>query len=124
MAALLLWATELNGTACTRASLSFSVAVMDPLREFIGNSMIAVLPHLQHIDDLVDFVLGRGVKKERDLRHITADILNEILDYVDSCDLFEAWQKTYGMFFILFLMFLSLYAQYAVIFLMFVIWLL
>ncbi|XP_034255357.1 uncharacterized protein LOC117653660 [Thrips palmi] len=70
---------------------------MDFFQELKG-SVSDTLPHLNpdEVDGLLSFLKSQGVKKGRDLRHITVAILKEKLDLIDSSELFEEWQKAYG----------------------------
>ncbi|KAJ1526538.1 hypothetical protein ONE63_008125 [Megalurothrips usitatus] len=69
------------------------------LRDFLKGNIQGILPHLseERTEDLIDFLKSKGVKKQRDLRRLTCDVLEGHLnDMVDACDLFDEWQKVYG----------------------------
>lgn len=48
------------------------------------------------LNELVSYLLLKGVKREKDLRHFTAAMLETQLDLVDASDLYEAWQKLFS----------------------------
>lgn len=50
------------------------------------------------LDELVCYLLGKGVKRERDLRHFTIAMLETQLDLIDASNLHEEWQKLYSKF--------------------------
>jgi len=80
------------------------------LKERLSGDLKIILPHLEHekVELVSEFLLEKGVKKERDLRRMTVELLSEVLDYVDSSDLVEEWQNRYGLSFLT----LSLISQF------------
>ncbi|XP_034245717.1 uncharacterized protein LOC117647854 [Thrips palmi] len=73
---------------------------MDPtdFNDFLDADVKRVLPHLKDDDitALVNFLIIKGCKKERDLRIMTIPILESQLDLVDATDLYNEWQAKYG----------------------------
>lgn len=72
------------------------------LKKTLTENILKILPHLQEQENTLETVLEllhfKGVKKEKDLRRLKAEAFYDILDYVDSSDLEEEWQKAYGMY--------------------------
>ncbi len=60
-----------------------------------------VLGHLSENEasDVSKYLRSKGVRKLPDLKHITVNILNEKLNFIESSELFTKWQASYGNFF-------------------------
>lgn len=76
---------------------------MDPnnINVFLNEEVKRILPHLEEIavQNVVDLLVFKGCKKERDLRIMTIPILETSLDLVDATDLYIEWQNKYGKIF-------------------------
>lgn len=69
------------------------------MRSSLKLNIQSILIHMtdDRTKDLIDFLILKGVKKEKDLRRITLAALEEHLsDFVDASDLHEEWQICYG----------------------------
>ncbi|KAK3922736.1 Serine hydroxymethyltransferase [Frankliniella fusca] len=57
-----------------------------------------VLGHLSENEasDVSKYLRSKGVRKLPDLKHITVNILNEKLNFIESSELFSKWQDSYG----------------------------
>ncbi|XP_052129546.1 uncharacterized protein LOC127750908 [Frankliniella occidentalis] len=66
--------------------------------ECLTDNIQKILPHLSASDasDVSRFLQNKGVRKLVDLRRITVNILNEKLNFIESSDLYDAWQSAYG----------------------------
>lgn len=60
------------------------------------------MPHLsdEKTETLIEFLIVKGLKKERDLRHLIVSALEDhVSDLIDASDVHEAWNKAYGELF-------------------------
>ncbi|KAK3923523.1 Enolase 1 [Frankliniella fusca] len=69
-----------------------------PIAERLKSNISDLLPHLsdKELEDVVNFLLKEGVRKDVDLYRMTIPILKTVLTTVDASDLYEAWQTLYG----------------------------
>lgn len=81
-------------------SIPVMAANVNPLRDTLEEIVKEVLPHLDSnaLELAVDLLIGEGVKKVADLRHMTIQILKQTLDTVDATDLYVYFQDKYGEF--------------------------
>lgn len=72
---------------------------MTEFRHFLEAEVKRILPHMEDtatMTDLIDYLIFKGCKKERDLRIMTVPLLETQLDLVDASELYAEWQEKYG----------------------------